>query len=68
MRKVISSLLVALLIPAMALGESLSATPTDELVALRDSINQEIASRVDTEAAQTISCLLYTSPSPRDCS
>lgn len=55
MRKVISSLLVALLLPAVALGESLSATPTDELVALRDSINQEIASRVDTEAAQTIS-------------
>lgn len=44
MRKVISSLLVALLLPAVALGESLSATPTDELVALRDSINQEIAS------------------------
>ena len=45
MRKVISSLLVALLLPAVALGESLSATPTDELVALRDSINQEIAIR-----------------------
>lgn len=55
MRKVISSLLVALLLPAVALGESLSATPTDELVALRDSINQEIANRVDTESAQTIS-------------
>ena len=55
MRKAISSLLVALLLPAVALGESLSATPTDELVALRDSINQEIANRVDTESAQTIS-------------
>ena len=55
MRKVISSLLVALLLPAVARGESLSATPTDELVALRDSINQEIANRVDMESAQTIS-------------
>ena len=55
MRKVVSSLLVALLLPAVALGANLSATPTDELVKLCDSINQEIASRVDTEAAQTIS-------------
>ncbi len=55
MRKVLSSLLVALLVPALALGENLSETPTDELVAQRNTINQEIASRVDTEAAQTIS-------------
>lgn len=54
MRKVLSSLLVAMLLPAVALGESLSAAPTDELVALRTAVNQEIASRVDAEDAQTI--------------
>ncbi|MDO4837832.1 MAG: hypothetical protein Q4B32_05515 [Clostridia bacterium] len=54
MRKVLSSLLVALLLPVVALGEDLSAASTDELVALRNAINQEIASRVDAEAAQTI--------------
>lgn len=54
MRKVVSSLLVALLVPALALGENLSETPTDELVAQRNAINQEIASRVDSEIAQTI--------------
>lgn len=55
MRKVLSSLLVALLLPAVAFGENLSETPTDELVTQRDAINQEIASRVDSEIAQTIS-------------
>lgn len=55
MRKALSSILVALLVPVFALGEDLSAISTDELVALRNSINQEIASRVDSEGAQTIS-------------
>ncbi len=55
MRKALSSLLVALLLPAVALGENLSAAPTDELVALRTAVNQEIASRVDAEDAQTVS-------------
>lgn len=55
MRKALSAILVALLIPISALGDDLSAVSTDELVALRNSINQEIASRIDSEGAQTIS-------------
>lgn len=54
MRKMLSVALAVMLLPAVAFAEDLSAMSTAELVATRDAINQEIASRTMTEDAQTI--------------
>lgn len=55
MKKFFALLLAALLVPAAALAEDLAAMTTEELTALRLSIDQELASRAGSEAAQVLS-------------
>lgn len=54
MRKVLALVLV-LLLPAVALADDLAAMSTDGLLQLRRAVDQEIAARVGSDDAQTVS-------------
>ena len=54
MRKVLA-LVLALLLPAVALADDLAAMSTDGLLQLRRAVDQEIAARVGSDDAQSVS-------------